>query len=34
MKEVKTLVTKLRQGHTARMQASTFLKDGSFTIDI
>jgi beta-lactamase superfamily II metal-dependent hydrolase len=34
MKEVKTLVTKLRQGHTAQMQASTFLKDGSFTIDI
>jgi hypothetical protein len=34
MKAVKTLVTNLRQGHTAQMQAATFLADGSFTIDL
>ena len=34
MKAVKALVTKLRQGHTAQMQAATFLTDGSFTINL
>jgi beta-lactamase superfamily II metal-dependent hydrolase len=34
MKAVKTLVTKLRKGFTAQMKAATFLKDGSFTIDL
>ena len=34
MKAVQTLVTKLRKGHTAKMQAATFLKNGSFTINL
>ena len=34
MKAVKTLVTKLRQGHTAKMKPATFLTDGSFTIEL
>ncbi len=34
MREVKALVTNLRQGHTAKMQSATFLTDGSFTIDL
>jgi len=34
MKAVKTLVTKLRQGHTAKMKAATFIKDGNFTIEL
>ena len=34
MKAVKQLVAQLRQGHTAQMQAATFLKDGSLTIDL
>jgi beta-lactamase superfamily II metal-dependent hydrolase len=34
MRAVKTLVTNLRQGHTAQMQAATFLSVGSFTIDL
>ncbi len=34
MKSIRSLVTKLRKGHTARMKAATFLTDGSFTIDV
>ena len=31
---VKDVVTELRQGHTARMRPATFLKEGSFEIDL
>jgi len=34
MTAVRDLVTSLRQGHTAKMQAPTFLKNGHFTIEL
>jgi hypothetical protein len=34
MTAVRDLVTSLRKGHTAKMQAATFLKSGHFTIDL